>query len=81
MAIERVRVRSAGPALFVDLVVAVSRTLPLDRVAAIKAALAQAIHAEMPEADRKLAVELWAEVDKLYDKLNPPLNIPGLPEK
>ena len=39
VAIERVRARSVGPTLFVDLVVAVSRTLPLDRVAAIKTAL------------------------------------------
>ena len=38
VAVERVRVRPAGDTLFVDLVVAVSRTLPLDRVAAIKAA-------------------------------------------
>ena len=36
VAIDRVRVRPAGDVLFVDLDVAVSRTLPLDRVAAIK---------------------------------------------
>jgi cation diffusion facilitator family transporter len=48
VAIERVRARSAGPTLFVDLVAAVSRTLPLDRVAAIKAAVTDAIRAEMP---------------------------------
>src|SRR5204862_3061957 len=42
VAIERVRARSVGPALFVDLVVAVSRTLPLDRVAAIKTAVVDA---------------------------------------
>jgi cation diffusion facilitator family transporter len=57
VAIERVRARSVGPALFVDLIVAVSRTLPLDRVAAIKAALAQAIRAEIPEADVDVATE------------------------
>jgi cation diffusion facilitator family transporter len=51
VAIERVRARSVGPALFVDLVVAVSRTLPLDRVAAIKTAVSDAICAEMPEAE------------------------------
>src|SRR5262249_40470118 len=34
VAVERVRVRPAGATLFVDLVVAVSRTLPLDRVTA-----------------------------------------------
>src|SRR6188768_98048 len=36
VAVERVRVRSVGPTLFADMVVAVSRTLPLDRVAEIK---------------------------------------------
>src|SRR5262249_23019121 len=36
VAIERVRARPVGPALFVDLGAAVSRTLPLDRVTAIK---------------------------------------------
>src|SRR6187401_485420 len=48
VAIERVRARSVGPTLFVDLVVAVSRTLPLDRVAAIKTAVSDAVRAEMP---------------------------------
>ena len=51
VAVDRVRVRSVGPTLFVDVVVAVSRTLPLERVAAIRAAVADAIHAEMPEAE------------------------------
>ena len=32
----------------------------------------------MPEADRKLAQELWTSVDDLYGKLNPPLDIRGL---
>ena len=36
VAVERVRARPAGAVLFVDLGVGVSRTLPLDRVAAIK---------------------------------------------
>jgi cation diffusion facilitator family transporter len=51
VAVERVRARSVGPTLFVDLVVAVSRTLPLDRVAAIKTAVVDAVRAEMPEAE------------------------------
>jgi len=38
VAVERLRVRKAGEVLFVDLVVAVSRTLPLDRVAALRIA-------------------------------------------
>ncbi len=36
VAIDRLRVRQVGDVLFVDLVVAVSRTLPLERVAALK---------------------------------------------
>ena len=64
VAIERVRARSVGPALFVDLVVAVSRTLPLDRVAAIKAALAEAIRAELPQAE----VDIVSEPRALSDE-------------
>jgi cation diffusion facilitator family transporter len=51
VAVERVRVRSVGPSLFADLVVAVSRTLPVDRVAEIRTAIARAVSAEMPEAE------------------------------
>jgi cation diffusion facilitator family transporter len=62
--IDRVRARSVGPTLFVDLVVAVSRTLPLDRVAQIKAALTQAIRAELPEAEVDVATEPRALSDE-----------------
>jgi cation diffusion facilitator family transporter len=51
VAVERVRARSVGPTLFVDLVVAVSRTLPLDRVAAIKADVERRIRAALPTAE------------------------------
>ncbi len=51
VAVERVRARAVGATLFIDLVVAVSRTLPLDRVAEIKTAVEDAIRAEMPEAE------------------------------
>jgi len=64
VAIERVRARPVGPALFVDLVVAVSRTLPLDRVAAIKAALSDAIRAELPQAE----VDIVSEPRALSDE-------------
>jgi divalent metal cation (Fe/Co/Zn/Cd) transporter len=57
VAVDRVRARSVGPKLFVDLVVAVSRTLPLDRVAEIRAAVAQAVRTEMPEAEVDIAIE------------------------
>jgi cation diffusion facilitator family transporter len=49
--VERVRVRTVGDRLFVDLVVAVSRTLPFDQVAAVKDEVAQAIAADLPEAE------------------------------
>ncbi len=64
VAIERVRARPVGPALFVDLVVAVSRTLPLDRVAAIKAALTEAIRAELPRAEIDIVSEPRALSDE-----------------
>ena len=46
VAVERVRARPAGAVLFVELGVGVSRTLPLDRVAAIKERLTRAIRAD-----------------------------------
>jgi len=51
VAIERVRARPAGAVLFVELGVGVSRTLPLDRVTAIKEQLTRAIRADMPQAE------------------------------
>jgi cation diffusion facilitator family transporter len=51
VSIDRVRVRPAGDMLFVDLDVAVSRTLPLDRVAAIKERVARAVSSELPKAE------------------------------
>jgi cation diffusion facilitator family transporter len=51
VAIERVRARPVGPTLFVDLSAVISRTLPLDRVSAIKDEVARAIRAELPSAE------------------------------
>jgi cation diffusion facilitator family transporter len=51
VAVERVRARPAGAVLFVDLGVGVSRTLPLDRVSAIKERLTRGIRAEIPQAE------------------------------
>jgi divalent metal cation (Fe/Co/Zn/Cd) transporter len=44
-------VRPAGPTLFVDLDVAVSRTLPLDRVTTIKDRIVTAVRGEFPTAE------------------------------
>jgi cation diffusion facilitator family transporter len=55
--VERVRARPAGPVLFIEVAVGVSRALPLDRVAAIKARLTRAIRDEIPEAEVTITTE------------------------
>jgi cation diffusion facilitator family transporter len=57
VAVERVRARPAGAVLFVDLSVGVSRTLPLDRVSAIKEQLTRAIRAELPTVEVTITTE------------------------
>jgi divalent metal cation (Fe/Co/Zn/Cd) transporter len=57
VAVERVRARPAGAVLFVELGVGVSRTLPLDRVSAIKDRLSRDIRAEMPNAEVTITTE------------------------
>jgi cation diffusion facilitator family transporter len=57
VAVERVRARPAGAVLFVELAVGVSRTLPLDRVAAIKERLTRAIRTDTPEAEVTITTE------------------------
>ena len=64
VAVERVRARPAGATLFVDLVVAVSRTLPLDRVAEIRTTVANAIRGEMPTAEIDVTTEPRALSDE-----------------
>jgi len=49
--VEGVRARAVGGKLFVDLVVAVSRTLPLDQVTAVKNDVARAIAGDIPGAE------------------------------
>ena len=51
VAVDGVRVRPVGDKLFVEVIVAVSRTLPLDRVKALKEQVAQAIRSESPRAE------------------------------
>src|SRR5271154_6793999 len=60
VAVERVRARPAGAVLFVELCVGVSRTLPLDRVAAIKERLSRDIRAVLPNAEVTITEELRA---------------------
>ena len=62
--VERVRARPVGAVLFVEVVVAVSRTLPLDRVMEMKTAIAAAIVKEMPEAEVNVTAEARALDDE-----------------
>jgi cation diffusion facilitator family transporter len=64
VAVERVRARPAGAVLFVELGVAVSRTLPLDRVTAIKEQLTAAIRTELPSAEVTITTEAHALDDE-----------------
>jgi cation diffusion facilitator family transporter len=64
VAIERVRARPVGPTLFVDVAVAISRTLPLDRVTAIKDEVARAIRAELPNAEATITTNPRALSDE-----------------
>jgi len=57
VSVDRVRARPAGAVLFVDLGVGVSRTLPLDRVSAIKDRLTRAIRADIVNAEVTITTE------------------------
>jgi cation diffusion facilitator family transporter len=57
VSVDRVRARPAGAVLFVDLGVGVSRTLPLDRVSAIKERLTGEVRAEIPNAEITITTE------------------------
>jgi cation diffusion facilitator family transporter len=57
VAIDRLRVRQVGKVLFVDLVVAVSRTLPLDRVAALKDRIVGLVRADSAAAEVTVTTE------------------------
>jgi cation diffusion facilitator family transporter len=55
--VAHVRARAVGTTTFVDLAVEVSRTLPLDRVTAIKEAVAAAVRRRLPGAEPTVATE------------------------
>ncbi len=55
--LERLRARQVGPVLFVDLVVAVSRTLPLDRVSALKDRIVELVRADSRAAEVTVTTE------------------------
>src|SRR5262249_41797035 len=55
--VEQVRARAVGEQTFIDLGVSVSRTLPLDRVSALKDAVAAAIRQQIPGAEPVVSTE------------------------
>lgn len=57
VAVNGVRVRQVGPDQFVELNVSVSRTMPIDRVAALKVAVIKAVCAELPKAQISIVTE------------------------
>jgi len=57
VAIDRIRARQAAGIMFVDLDLGVSRTLPLDRVSAVKDQATAAILAEFPHAEITVTTE------------------------
>jgi cation diffusion facilitator family transporter len=64
VSIPRLRVRQVGAQTFADVEAAVSRTLPLDRVAEIKAAIRTAIVKKFPEAEVNVVTEARALDDE-----------------
>jgi divalent metal cation (Fe/Co/Zn/Cd) transporter len=62
--VERVRVRQVGNVPFIDIAVAVSRTLPLDRVTAIKEQITAAIRTDSPKAEVTVNTEPRALSDE-----------------
>src|SRR5262249_13457376 len=54
--VRRVRARKVGPTLFVDLDIAASRSLPLDRVMALKQEITNALARAMPETELNAVV-------------------------
>ena len=57
VAVDGVRARGVGDKTFIDLTVAVSRTLPLDRVSAIKSAVESALSRQMPGAEPNVTTD------------------------
>ncbi len=60
VALERVRVRRVGPTSFIELVVGTSRTLPLDRVAALKGEIIKRVHDNIRGAEVSVTVDTMA---------------------
>jgi cation diffusion facilitator family transporter len=67
VAVERIRVRMAGATVFVELTIAVSRALPLDRVAALKAEITETVRRKFPNAEITITTEPRALDDETIE--------------
>jgi cation diffusion facilitator family transporter len=71
LALRQLRVKSAGPKLFVTMDVDVARTLPVDDISAVKIGIAGAIAALHPGADVTVSTALVALDDEsVFDKIH-----------
>lgn len=70
VAVEQVRARAVGEQTFIDLTVAVSRTLPLDRVSAIKEAVTGALREHIPGAEPVITTDPVAlSTETVFDRV------------
>lgn len=71
VAVDRVRTRQVGREIFVELTAAVSRTLPIDRVNAIKENVARAVKSKIPDAEISVSTEPRALSDEtILERVN-----------
>jgi len=70
LSVERVRTRRAGNRHFIDVTIAVSRTIPFERVHAISEAVEEAIRARIPKSDVMVHVEPGVAIsENLFDAI------------
>jgi cation diffusion facilitator family transporter len=70
LALERLRIRPAGPTLFVSAVVAVRRTMPIEDMARLKNEISAAIRSAFPNADVTVTTDPIALDDEtVYEKV------------
>lgn len=68
--VERIRVRNVGPQHFVDAIVQVPRTFPIDRIDAIKRQAEQAVNAVLSESDLTFtAVPVARDTESVRDRI------------
>jgi cation diffusion facilitator family transporter len=78
-ACRRLRVRRAGPAVFVDMTLELERSLPLERAHAISAAVEERVQEIVPNADLVIHIEpARGEAETAVDRIRAIANASGL---